>query len=340
MTRLLRKNTEFVWGPSQRQSFDALRAALISEPVLRHPNFDIPFHVKTHWSHIAMGAVLTQVDGKCEEHPVAYLSRRCNERESKYSARRGEAIALWFAIKKWRPFLEGREFLVNSDHLSLRFLRQPQDDVKLQRIINELLEHFTFRVVYKKGKDHVDADAVSRCFSESHLVVVLLTTPNTVCLQHGPELVDSDPHIFDHILAVETAPVVAGEEFPSVAEILRHPHADDEIAQWQKAVASRGSPGALVHVLINSASSTVVTCSSTMMESSSIVLRQKTFAGPVTPVLYVPLAYTQSSCAWPTTALITLERSVLMRFCKSSRFGVVCDVWLAVFALAASNDSA
>ena len=109
-------------------------------------------------------------------------------------------------------------------------------------------------------------------------------------LQNDPELVDSDPHIFDHILAVETAPIVAGEEFPSVAEILRHQHADDEIAQWRKAVASRGSPDAPRPCLDQFG---LQHCSHMFIDNDGVLkyrahIRQKTFAGPVTPVLYVP----------------------------------------------------
>ena len=191
LTELLRKNVVFHWGSAQDEAFRSLRDRLAGAPVLHYPDFAKPFFVKTDYSHLALGAILTQFDNDHNEYPVAYLSRRCQGKESTYSARRGEAVALWWSVKRWRPYLEGIEFTVISDHLSLAFLRKPQDDVKLQRVVNEL-EHFTFRVVYKKGADHVDADALSRCHPET-------------CCQEDSDIVDDDEHIFDHILSIDTA---------------------------------------------------------------------------------------------------------------------------------------
>jgi hypothetical protein len=41
---LLRKETPFQWGPAQQQSFDELKQALISAPVLALPDFEKPFY--------------------------------------------------------------------------------------------------------------------------------------------------------------------------------------------------------------------------------------------------------------------------------------------------------
>ena len=131
-----------------------------TSPVLRFPNFSRTFFVKPDFSHLGVGAVLTQFDDDNNEYPIALLSRKCEGLEATYSARRGEAVALWYAVKRWRPYLEGVQFKVVSDRLSPAFLRKPQDDAKLQRVVNEL-EHFTFDVVYKEGSRHVDADALN-----------------------------------------------------------------------------------------------------------------------------------------------------------------------------------
>ena len=200
LTKLLQKDQPFHWGPDQAQSFATLRNHLSSAPLLRYPDFSKTFFVKTDFSHLAIGAVLTQFDDTGNEYPVAYLSRRCQGKESTYSARRGEAVALWYSVKRWRPFLEGVHFKVVSDHLSLAFLRRPQDDAKLQRVVNEL-EHFSFDVVYKKGSRHVDADALSRCYADP-------------CCRENADIVDDDEHLFDAILSL-----TSGCDAPNLVEI-------------------------------------------------------------------------------------------------------------------------
>ena len=108
-------------GTRAREGVREFEASLVLYPVLHYADFSKEFLVKTDFSHLAIGAVLTQVDDDGNEYPIAYVSRRCQGKESSYSARRGEAVVLWFAVKKWRPFLEGQQFTVISDHLSLGF---------------------------------------------------------------------------------------------------------------------------------------------------------------------------------------------------------------------------
>jgi hypothetical protein len=188
LTDLTKKDRAFVWAPAQQTAFESLKQKLISSPVLAYPDFEKEFRVKPDWSKKAMGAVLSQIGDDNIERPIAYLSRRCQGKESLYSAGRGEATALWWSVKRWRPFLEGREFVVVSDHLSLAFLRNPTDDEKLQRIIHEM-EHFRFRVEHKSGTMHVDADALSRNAPEDEA--------------DGEELLEVEDHLVDHILHIE-----------------------------------------------------------------------------------------------------------------------------------------
>uniref|UniRef100_A0A0G4HUU9 Reverse transcriptase domain-containing protein n=1 Tax=Chromera velia CCMP2878 TaxID=1169474 RepID=A0A0G4HUU9_9ALVE len=65
LTSLLRKHTPFVWEEPQRRAFEALKEAMISEPVLYHPNFDKEFVVKPDASNDAIGAMLGQTCRAC-----------------------------------------------------------------------------------------------------------------------------------------------------------------------------------------------------------------------------------------------------------------------------------
>ena len=57
-----------------QEAFEKLKAAMLSEPVLRLPDFELPFEVHTDASNKAIGGVLVQ-----EKHPVAYKNRKLND---------------------------------------------------------------------------------------------------------------------------------------------------------------------------------------------------------------------------------------------------------------------
>ena len=66
LTEMLKKGTQFIWTSETEASFQALKAALISAPVLALPNFSKKFFIETDASDIGIGAVLMQ-----EDHPFA-----------------------------------------------------------------------------------------------------------------------------------------------------------------------------------------------------------------------------------------------------------------------------
>lgn len=69
LTDLLKKHTLFHWNKDLQNSFDALKQALVSAPVLALPDFSKGFTIETDASSIGIGAVLSQ-----GSHPIAYIS--------------------------------------------------------------------------------------------------------------------------------------------------------------------------------------------------------------------------------------------------------------------------
>ncbi|OMO79377.1 reverse transcriptase [Corchorus capsularis] len=67
LTNLLRKDN-FLWTSEAANSFQALKEALTSAPVLALPDFELPFAIEADASNVAIGAVLTQAG-----HPIAYF---------------------------------------------------------------------------------------------------------------------------------------------------------------------------------------------------------------------------------------------------------------------------
>jgi hypothetical protein len=92
---------------------------MTSAPVLCIPDPEIPFEVTTDASDFAVGAVLTQDQGKGPQ-PVAFISRKMNPHERNYAAHEKETLAVMHALKKWKVYLEGRHFIVHTNHATLR----------------------------------------------------------------------------------------------------------------------------------------------------------------------------------------------------------------------------
>lgn len=161
LTSLLKKGSRWKWGNEQQAAFEKLRSALTEAPVLACPDFSQHFTLQTDASDFGLGAVLTQeLDGT--ERVIAYASRRLNKAEQNYSATEKECLAIVWAIRKMRPYLEGYAFTVITDHLSLKWLNAIESPSgRIARWALELQQH-TFDVKYRKGKLNVVADALSR----------------------------------------------------------------------------------------------------------------------------------------------------------------------------------
>ena len=71
-------------------------------------------------------------------------------------------LEILHALKKWRPYLMGRHFKVKTNHDSLKyFLEQILSSEERQKWPTKMLG-YDFEIIYKKGKQNVVADALTR----------------------------------------------------------------------------------------------------------------------------------------------------------------------------------
>ena len=54
MTDLLKKDAKWVWSEQCEKAFQNLKNAIASEPILKLPDFELPFEVHTDASHKAV----------------------------------------------------------------------------------------------------------------------------------------------------------------------------------------------------------------------------------------------------------------------------------------------
>jgi hypothetical protein len=153
----LTKKDAFSWTPEATKAFEQLKEAMCTTPVLTTPDFTKTFIVECDASGNGIGAVLMQ-----EGRPLAFESRPIKGRDLHKPIYEKEMMAILHALKKWRPYLIGRHFKVKTDHDSLKyFLEQRLSSEEQQKWVTKILG-YDFEIVYKKGKQNVVADALSR----------------------------------------------------------------------------------------------------------------------------------------------------------------------------------
>jgi hypothetical protein len=81
LTALCSPRAKFSWGPAEQQSFDALKAALTSAPVLRVWDPAQPTRLLTDASELALSAIPEQPDDSGAFHRVAFESRKLTQQE-------------------------------------------------------------------------------------------------------------------------------------------------------------------------------------------------------------------------------------------------------------------
>ena len=120
LNELTQKGIQFRWTEECSSAFNFLKDRLAQAPVLDYPQFESqanPFNLQTDASAIGLGAVLEQ-DG----HVIAYASRALTAPERQYSTIQRECLAVVYALKQFRHYLLGREFLIVTDHAPLQWL--------------------------------------------------------------------------------------------------------------------------------------------------------------------------------------------------------------------------
>ncbi|GBN09022.1 Transposon Tf2-6 polyprotein [Araneus ventricosus] len=175
LSDLTKKNKTWTWGEPERKAFESLKKMLISPPVLSQPDGSKPFIIRTDASSYALGAVLIQGE-KPEEHVIEYASRLLSSAERNYSTTEREALAVVWALEKFRGYVENQEIIIASDHQPLKWLMSIKSPSgRLARWALQI-QSFHPKILYTPGKSNVVADLLSRPVHDNKEFVCNLNT--------------------------------------------------------------------------------------------------------------------------------------------------------------------
>ena len=168
LTALTGKNARFAWSKACEAAFQALKRSLASAPVMAYPQFEDSagaFILDTDASNVSIGAVLSQIqDGT--ERPIGYGSRVLTKAERNYDASDREALALVYFAEYFRHYLLARPFVARTDNTALTALRNLKEPRGRKARWLDCLSEYEFRVVHRPGRQHLNADAMSRVVTD------------------------------------------------------------------------------------------------------------------------------------------------------------------------------
>ena len=99
---------------------------MTTAPIVRAPNWQLPFEVMCDVSDFAIGVVLGQREyGK--PYVIYYASKTLNEAQKFYTTTEKELLAVVFALDKFRAYLVESFIVVFTDHSALKYLLTNKD---------------------------------------------------------------------------------------------------------------------------------------------------------------------------------------------------------------------
>ena len=169
LIKLTEKNSSFNWTQECEHAFQTLKTFLISnEHVLALPDFDKEFVVEADASKFGIGGVLSQKNGR-HYQPIAYYSKHLSKTERNYSTSERELLAIVMSVEHFKEYLYGRQFRILSDHEPLKFLATCDAPTPRLARLQRRLNIYNQSIEYRAGKNHGNADALSRMVDEEQM---------------------------------------------------------------------------------------------------------------------------------------------------------------------------
>lgn len=235
---LLKRESNFRWEAEHQRSFDRLKKAI---GAVHHLGYYDPMDrtlVVTDASGSGLGAVLIQFKGK-QPRVISYSSRSLSETEKSYPIIEKEALGIVWGIEKFRMYLLGINFELETDHRPLEalFTATSRPTARIERWLLRV-QAFKFRVVYRKGSANL-ADCLSRLGShvedqewldESEVYIrhVVAETLSTLAESGVERDFDSETEIFIRTIQVSAA--------LDIVEVMKATTDDEEMQKLKESI--------------------------------------------------------------------------------------------------------
>lgn len=160
------KKQKCCWDVLSIEAFNKVKQAFITAPILRYPDYKLPFVVHSDASNIAISAVLLQkYNGMM--HPIEFAGKKLSPTEQRYTVSERELLALVYGYEQFYHHVYGRHIEFYTDHQPLvtkkNQLKKPFG--RLGRLFHRL-SGVDYVINYIPGPQNYLADFLSRAYEK------------------------------------------------------------------------------------------------------------------------------------------------------------------------------
>ena len=164
LTRLTQKDAPWNFSADCRRSFNSLKEAFTSVPILTHYQPDAPIIVETDASDYVIAGILSNICPDGEIRPVAFYSCTLTAPKLNYDTHNKELLAIFKAFHLWQHYLEGSASPVDvvTDHKNLVYFSTSKVLTRRQARWSEYLSQFNLVIRFRPGKLGAKPNALTR----------------------------------------------------------------------------------------------------------------------------------------------------------------------------------
>jgi hypothetical protein len=186
--KLLAKDIHFHWNTNCQNAFQKLKDKLKTTPILRGPNWALPFHISTNASYTSIGASLGQKENLMT-YAIYFISKNLTLAKMNYTVTEKEMLAVVHAVNNFRHYITGYEVFIHTYHYAIKYLmNKPITNGRITRWLL-LMQEFNITVLNRPRKKNQVVDFLSRLktfgeivpisdnFPDEHLFAISIITP-------------------------------------------------------------------------------------------------------------------------------------------------------------------
>ena len=258
LTELMKRITLFHWSEATEESFQNLKQAFQTAPLLAQFNSKESIFLKTDMSDYAVSDILSQCDSDMHWHSVTFFSHKLQSAECNYDTLNQELLTVVASFKVWRHYLEEAQHLIQmiTDHHNLRYFLGIKPLTQRQAHWTEFLSGFNFSIKYQISfKNSADApswwaDYHSAEPDDYTLILFFKLAAMSLCVMKVSEKEDSeDAALLLHIIVNDICSSLKTHDFQKTETVTSEMTWKDELLHLSEQLYISDNATLRLHIL-------------------------------------------------------------------------------------------